>query len=142
MARVGLSEVEQLILAALAIVRKGVSGMALQEHAEKLINCRRTVSSGALYSALGRLEVKGHVRSRISESADDRDHRSKQYFEITTSGHVALRDTLRIASSMIAELRRSGWHWIDTAEEPAPAPVNRGLILTGQSSGPSEDLPE
>lgn len=109
MAGVGLTELEQLILAALTILEKGRSCAAIQEQAETFTCGIRTLSSGTLYSALDRLEVKGYVRGMVFGLADDRDGRSKRQYEITRTGHMALRNSLRITTRMIAELKYYGW---------------------------------
>jgi PadR family transcriptional regulator len=84
-----LGEFEQLAL--LAVLRLGAGaygGTVLQE-----IEARagRSVSRGALYVTLDRLEAKGHLRSRLADPTPERGGRAKRYFEVTTTGLRALQ---------------------------------------------------
>ena len=51
----------------------------------------RTVSRGALYSALRRLESKGHLRWHLEPPVEGRGGHSARRFEVTRSGLDALR---------------------------------------------------
>jgi DNA-binding PadR family transcriptional regulator len=50
----------------------------------------RTVSMGALHTALRRLEDKGYLKSFAGEATAERAGRPKRYFEITAMGKKAM----------------------------------------------------
>lgn len=50
----------------------------------------RSVSMGALHTALKRLEDKGYLKSFAGEATEERAGRPKRYFEITALGKKAI----------------------------------------------------
>lgn len=51
----------------------------------------RSVSMGALHTALRRLEDKGYLKSYAGEATEERAGRPKRYFEITAMGKKAMQ---------------------------------------------------
>ena len=105
-----LGEFEQMILTALMLLGPGENayGMTVHEQVEKLAAGLRTVSLGACYTTLDRLEQKGYVRSWFGGATEERGGRSKRFFEITGAGEKALKNALRVADNMVAGLREIG----------------------------------
>jgi DNA-binding PadR family transcriptional regulator len=105
-----LGEFEQLILAALMMLGPGENayGMTIHEQMEKLVAGLRTVSLGACYTTLDRLEQKGYVKSWFGGATEERGGRSRRFFEITGAGEKALKNSLRVADSMVAGLKEIG----------------------------------
>lgn len=60
----------------------------------------REVSVGSVYAALGRLELKGLVASRLGESASVRGGRAKRYFRMTEQGLGSIRETRRVLGEL------------------------------------------
>ena len=89
MADVYLGEFEQIVL--LAILRLGDDAYAIPVREEIEDRTGRSVARGALYTALDRLEVKGCLRSRMSDPLPERGGRSRRYYAVTPSGLSALR---------------------------------------------------
>jgi DNA-binding PadR family transcriptional regulator len=85
---VNLGEFEQLIL--LAILRLGEQAYGVTIRAELADRARRTVTPGALYTALERLESKGLVTSRMGDPTPQRGGRAKRYVTVTAAGTQAL----------------------------------------------------
>lgn len=84
-----LGELEQMVLwAALRLGGDGYGPRILEELEKR---AGRTVSPGALYATLDRLEQKGMIRSRLGDPAPGRGGRPKRYVEVTAGGHAALR---------------------------------------------------
>ena len=50
----------------------------------------REVSAGAIYTALGRLENRGFVTSRIGETAPERSGQRRKYYSVQPEGAAAL----------------------------------------------------
>ena len=83
-----LGEFEEVVMLTIAILHKKAYGVAIKAEIEERLG--RSVSMGAMHSALVRLEDKGYVRSTAGEGTDDRMGRPKKYFEITALGKNAL----------------------------------------------------
>ena len=84
-----LGEFEQLVL--LAVVRLGDEAYAVTIRRAIEEAAARSVSRGALYTTLERLEVKGLLSSRMGEPVADRGGRARRYHKITAAGVRALR---------------------------------------------------
>jgi PadR family transcriptional regulator PadR len=84
MARRTLGEFEHLIL--LAIMRLGDSayGVSIRREIEQCAG--RSVSLGAIYPALDRLEEKGLIGSKVGEPTRKRGGRAKRYLRLTPEG--------------------------------------------------------
>ena len=86
-----MGEFEQLVLFAILRRDNEAYGMEVREEIEK--RTRRTVSYGAVYTALGRLERKGLVSHVLGEATAERGGRAKKYFSVTVEGRAELRAT-------------------------------------------------
>jgi PadR family transcriptional regulator, regulatory protein PadR len=102
-----VGEFEQLIL--FAVVRLGAGATAVTIRQEIESRTSRTVSSGALYTALDRLEARGFVQSRLGEPTAARGGKRKRHYAIEPAGARALTrsyDALqKMASGMTARLQ-------------------------------------
>lgn len=85
-----LGEFEHMLLLAILQLPGGAYGPAISEELER--KAGRTVSRGALYSSLGRLEEKGFLRWTLEEPGPERGGHAKRRFELTESGLEALRN--------------------------------------------------
>jgi PadR family transcriptional regulator PadR len=92
-----LGAFEELVLLAVAGVGDGY-GITVQERVER--DTGRTVSLGAVYAALDRLEEKTFVKSWLGETGPYRGGRRKRHFSMTAAGHAAVRDMRRIRERM------------------------------------------
>jgi len=84
-----LGEFEQIVL--LAMVRLGQNSYGVPIRHEIENRTGRSVSVGALYRTLDRLEEKGYVTSWLGDPTPERGGRSKRYFRIEPVGLGALR---------------------------------------------------
>jgi PadR family transcriptional regulator, regulatory protein PadR len=84
-----LGEFEELVMLAIAIQNNRAYSVSIKDEIEARLS--RTVSFGALHTALKRLEEKGFLKSFTGESSDERAGRPKQYFEITALGKKAIQ---------------------------------------------------
>lgn len=87
----GLGEFEQLVL--LAVLRLGQGAMAAPIRAEIEAAADRSVSRGALYATLDRLEGKGYLRWQTEDSVPARGGVPRRRFVVTPAGLRALRRT-------------------------------------------------
>lgn len=97
-----LGEFEELVLLAVYGLAGDAYGVPLQERLSELL--RRTVSIGAVYAALDRLERKGHVRSWTGGATSERGGRRKRFFEITAAGKAALKQMRRVREKAWREI--------------------------------------
>lgn len=84
-----LGEFEQVVL--LAVLRVGEEAYGIPIRGEIEARTGRSVSRGALYTALERLEGKGCLRSRLGDPLPERGGRARRYFTVTPLGLNALK---------------------------------------------------
>jgi DNA-binding PadR family transcriptional regulator len=83
-----LGEFEEIVLLTVAILQGNAYGVSIKNEIEERLS--RSVSLGALHTAILRLEEKGYVRSRDGESSPERAGRPKRFVEITALGKKAM----------------------------------------------------
>jgi PadR family transcriptional regulator PadR len=93
-----LGEFEQLILFSLLQLRDEGYGVAIRDAIEE--RTARVVSTGAIYTALGRLEERGLVTSRVGAPTPGQPGRPRKYYTLTTSGARALKDAYDTIQAM------------------------------------------
>ncbi len=79
-----LGEFELMLL--LAIVRLGDDAYGVTIRRAIQDQTGRNVSAGAVYTTLGRLEVRGLVSSREGETAPERTGMRRRYYKVRTEG--------------------------------------------------------
>jgi PadR family transcriptional regulator PadR len=89
-----LGEFEQAILFALLELEEDAGyGVRIRETIEKRTG--RTVSSGAVYTALDRMEDRGLVESWVGEPTSTRGGRRKRMYRLEPAGAEALLRSVR-----------------------------------------------
>ncbi|NKB88522.1 MAG: PadR family transcriptional regulator [Acidobacteria bacterium] len=76
-------------------MRLGDEAYALPIRAQ-LAEVGRSVSRGALYTTLMRLEKKGFVESRIGDPLPQRSGRARRYFRVSAAGIAAVRSSREV----------------------------------------------
>lgn len=84
-----LGEFEQIVL--LAVLRLGDDAYGVPIRLEIETRTGRSLTVGALYRTLDRLEAKGYVTSWFGEPTPERGGRSKRYFKMRPAGLRTLR---------------------------------------------------
>ena len=97
-----LGEFEQLVL--LAVLRLGEDAYAVTIRQTLEEAAARTVSRGALYTTLERLDAKGLLSSRMGEPTADRGGRARRYHKVTAAGMRALRAARDAVAKLAAGL--------------------------------------
>ena len=90
MDRTHLGEFEEVVLLTVAVLYDEAYGVAIKHDIEERLN--RSVSVGALQSALRRMEYKGFLQSRLGEATRVRGGKRKRYFTVTPYGKQALTE--------------------------------------------------
>jgi DNA-binding PadR family transcriptional regulator len=83
-----IGEFEELVLLAILSLREQAYGVKIGDAIEKATG--RSVSIGALYTTLSRLEEKGLISSWMGEATAERGGRAKKYFKIEAPAKLAL----------------------------------------------------
>ena len=89
---------EQLIMLAVAGLGDGAYGMTVRKALEERTG--RTVSLGAVYSTLDRLETKRYVTSVEAPGGADRAGRARRFFRLTAPGLRALNEGIQALDRM------------------------------------------
>ena len=84
-----LGEFEEIVILTIGILNNRAYSVSIKDEIEARLS--RSVSFGALHTALKRLEEKGYLKSFAGESTEERSGRPRQYFEITAMGKKAMR---------------------------------------------------
>jgi DNA-binding PadR family transcriptional regulator len=99
-----LGEFEQIVLLAILRLDEEAYGVPIREEIERRTG--RTLTVGALYRTLDRLEHKGYVSSAFSDPTPERGGRSKRYFSVKPLGLRTLRASRAAMSAMWEGLER------------------------------------
>lgn len=83
-----LGEFEEIVLLTIGVLYNEAYGVAIKNEIQSRLS--RTVSMGALHTALVRLENKGYIKSFNGEATEERMGRPKKYFQITALGKKAM----------------------------------------------------
>jgi PadR family transcriptional regulator PadR len=97
-----LGAFEQLVLLALIRLGDNAYGMTIRRQIEE--KTKRSVSLGAVYATLDRLESKNYITSREGPDTPERGGRARRYFRIERSGLTALDDSLQAIDTLRAGL--------------------------------------
>jgi DNA-binding PadR family transcriptional regulator len=93
-----LGEFEQLIL--LAILHLGDEAYAVTITNEIEDRAGHSVSSGAVYTTLNRLEEKGYLRSRKGDARPMRGGRPRRIYHVEPDGMDALQNSISVLRRM------------------------------------------
>lgn len=88
MATRSLGDFEQLLLFAVLRLEDDAYGVAIRRELDE--RTHRTISAGAVYTALERLESKGLVVSRVGDTTPARGGRRRKYYRLEPAGAEAL----------------------------------------------------
>lgn len=97
-----LGEFEQLILFSVLRLGDDAYGVSIREAIEERTG--RAVSSGAIYTTLGRLEERGLVTSRVGDPTPGRAGRPRKYYALKPAGARALMDAYETIQAMAGGL--------------------------------------
>ena len=92
MGRNHLGEFEEIVLLTVALLDGEAYGISIKSSIEERLE--RSVSVGAMRTALKRLEGKGFLTSKFGEPTAVRGGKRKRYFTVTASGKRALEQVM------------------------------------------------
>jgi len=88
----GLGQFEQLVLTAILALHDDAYGVTIHTKVAELAH-PKSVSLGAIYVTLDRLEDKRYVASWLSEPTPERGGRAKRCYRLEALGERALRES-------------------------------------------------
>ena len=97
-----LGEFEILVLASVLRQDGDAYGASIKKDIEERTG--RSVSIGALYATLSRLEEKAYVSAEMGEATPERGGRAKRYFRIEPTGRVLLERSVSSMRNMVEGL--------------------------------------
>ena len=98
-----LGSLEHIILLALVRLEGTAHGMVVRREIEQRTG--RSISIGAVYATLERLEAKGYVSSFRGEPTPERGGRAKRMFRVEAAGRRALQVSEQTIRNMTAGLK-------------------------------------
>ena len=101
-----LGQFEQLVLTAILSLRDNAYGITIHEKVEEL-SAPKSVSLGAVYITLDRLEDKGFITSWLTDPTPERGGRSKRHYQLQALGERALQESIATAQRMFAAVQES-----------------------------------
>jgi PadR family transcriptional regulator PadR len=97
-----MGELERAVLLTVSRLGERAYGMAVRRELEERLN--RSISIGAVYTTLDRMEEKGYVSSWIGEPTAERGGRAKKYFRVEAPGIEALNRSKAVFDALWALL--------------------------------------
>jgi DNA-binding PadR family transcriptional regulator len=104
-----LGEFEEIVILTIGILNNKAYSVAIKNEIENRMS--RTVSMGALHTALNRLEDKGYLKSIDGEATEDRAGRPKRYFEITAFGKKAMQYSKQTRDELWKAIPKAIWQF-------------------------------
>ena len=93
-----LGELEHLVLLAILRLGSGAYGVSIARELDR--EAGRSLSRGALYTTLDRLEIKGLVRWKSEPGGSERRGLPRRLYSVSARGLAAVRTSQRILTRM------------------------------------------
>jgi len=87
-----LGTFEQIVLLAVLGLDDDAYGRAVLHDVQQAFHGGRSISAGAVYATLDRLEVKGLLCSRLEKGTPSRGGRVRRFYRLTPAGASALTE--------------------------------------------------
>ena len=84
---------EQVVLLAVLGLDDAAYGRAVLRQVEIALARERSITAGAVYTTLDRLEAKGLLASRLEQGTPERGGRARRFYRLTARGASALNET-------------------------------------------------
>ena len=98
MERLTLGEFEEVLMLTIAVLDNNAYGVSIKD--EMATRLSRSVSIGAMQTALRRLQKKGFLNSSFGEATNVRGGKRKRYFQITSLGKEAIEQARDARNSL------------------------------------------
>lgn len=98
MKETNIGEFQEIVLLTILILDEHAYGLKIQK--EITARLGRTISRGALHTALTRLEEKGFLESEYGGATSERGGRRKRFYKLTNSGKATLQQAKEMREEM------------------------------------------
>ena len=105
-----LGEFEEVVMLTVGVLYKDAYGVSIKKEIESRLS--RSVSVGALQTALKRLEDKGYLKSFEGEATEERAGRPKKYFQITALGKKAMEYSKSTRDELWSAIPKVAWKFM------------------------------
>jgi PadR family transcriptional regulator PadR len=95
-----LGTFEQIVLLAVLGLEEEAYGRAVLRAVQSASSDERSISAGAVYATLDRVEAKGLLSSRIEQGTPARRGRARRFYRLTPAGASALSEARRTLERM------------------------------------------
>ena|SRR5690349_3360312 len=102
-----LGEFEEIVILTIGVLNNEAYSVSIKEEIESRLS--RSVSMGALHTALKRLEDKGYLKSYAGGTSEERAGRPKRYFEITAMGKKAMQYAKETRDDLWRAIPKTVW---------------------------------
>ncbi len=99
-----LGEFQEIVLLAILILEDDAYGVRIQSEIQTELD--RSISRGALHTALTRLEEKGFLQSIMGSASKERGGRRKRLYTVTNMGKVALKEAKALREQLWSKVPR------------------------------------
>jgi PadR family transcriptional regulator PadR len=111
MKKVVLGAFEEIVLLTVGALHDNAYGVTIKAELEKQL--KKSISIGALYAALQRLEEKSWVNTRVGGITEKQGGRRKQYYDITKEGVLALDNVRSMRNELFDKLPATKIQWLN-----------------------------
>lgn len=95
-----LGTFEQIVLLTVLSLDEQAYGRAILREVQLALQQDRSISAGAVYATLDRVETKGLLSSRLEEGTEARGGRTRRFYRVTPSGAIALTQARKTLEKM------------------------------------------
>ena len=111
MKKIVLGAFEEMVLLTVGALHDNAYGVTIKFELERQL--KKSISIGALYAALQRLEEKNWVNSRVGGITEKQGGRRKQYYDISREGVIALDAVRSMRNELFDKLPATKMLWLD-----------------------------
>lgn len=97
-----LGEFEEIALLTILVLKDDAYGVSIKREINE--QGKRSISRGALHTALSRLEEKGFLTSKQGQGNEDRGGRPKRYYEVSKKGMAALKEAKEVRDQLWVQI--------------------------------------
>lgn len=102
-----LGEFQEIVLLSVLVLNEEAYGVKIQKEISE--RSGRSISRGALHSALSRLEEKGYLYSKFGEATKERGGKSKKFYEVTNLGKKSVQEAESIRKEFHKSIGKLNW---------------------------------
>lgn len=97
-----LGEFQEIVLLTILVLDDDAYGVTIKREINQRV--KRSISRGALHTALTRLEEKGFITSKQGEANPERGGRPKRYYTVSNRGIEALQDAKELRDQLWSQI--------------------------------------